>query len=383
MPPNINLNVSRYAKTHEKFYGADYYRFAIGQAPFSVPDTVAEALREHAHCNDYTEPAGIEDLRNAIAIFHARKDDLRLPAENIIVGPGSKELIYILQLVLDQPVLIPSPCWMSYPLQAAYLGRKFNFLPTRYQDGWKLDPDRLARATRDGKPRTLILNSPNNPTGACYEHEELSWIAHWCRQNNITVISDEIYARFNPRFRSFAHYLPEATIVVSGLSKWAGLGGWRLGTALFPPNLAEVQDAVNAVARESYSSVAHPLQKAAIAAYTMPKGEYEQRLEKIEWYNAITRTCQTMIQSFSSCYRPDGGYYLFPIFNKGTLGLDSSEELVAYLNERKVGVLPGPALHFPDTEYTISCRIALVEPIKKCIDGMSILRDAIVERMNV
>ena len=131
-------------------------------------------------------------------------------------------------------------------------------------------------ASRSGEPRCalpaarsqklLILNYPNNPTGLTYGATALAALATVCRAHNIVVISDEIYGRVNhsDTHHSIAQYYPEGTIVCSGLSKWAGAGGWRLGYAVFPPDLRPLLNATKSVASETFTSVSAPIQYAAI-----------------------------------------------------------------------------------------------------------------------
>ena len=124
------------------------------------------------------------------------------------------------------------------------------------------------------KNQLLILNSPNNPTGT--NNEELEELSIICKENNIIVISDEIYTEldFNGNYHSISHFYPEGTVISSGLSKWCGAGGWRLGTLIFPKELKIIHDSVRSLASETFTSVSAPIQYAAVKAYTEDHSEY-------------------------------------------------------------------------------------------------------------
>ncbi|RLE58336.1 MAG: aspartate aminotransferase, partial [Thermoprotei archaeon] len=123
--------------------GKMVYNFGLGQSPFPVPTPVVEALRYHAHEKDYLPVKGLSALRKSVANFHRQKDHLNINPDFILIGPGSKELMFLLQLVFYGEIIIPTPCWVSYVPQANILGRKIRLIPTRYEDHWKITPDML------------------------------------------------------------------------------------------------------------------------------------------------------------------------------------------------------------------------------------------------
>ena len=144
------------------------YRLGLGQSPFPVPTPVVNALKHHAHEKNYLPAKGLLPLRKAVAEHHRRKDAIERSAENVMIGPGSKELMFLLQLTYYGELLVPTPCWVSYTPQAKIIGRTVSLIHTRYEDEYRITAERLERhcASQDDdfRPRILILNYPGNPT---------------------------------------------------------------------------------------------------------------------------------------------------------------------------------------------------------------------------
>ncbi|WP_293258848.1 aminotransferase class I/II-fold pyridoxal phosphate-dependent enzyme [Nannocystis sp.] len=165
-PPSLNLNVrgmhpSATVAINEHSNaliaaGHAVYKLGLGQSPFPVPPSVVESLRQHAHRKEYMAVRGLPELRAAVAEFHRRRAGLRhgYQAEDVLVAPGSKELMFIAQLAFYGDLLLPAPSWVSYSPQARIIGRQVNFLPTSLEDRWMLRPDtstRTADATAGGR----------------------------------------------------------------------------------------------------------------------------------------------------------------------------------------------------------------------------------------
>jgi aspartate aminotransferase len=252
--------------------GRRVYKLGLGQSPFPIPPVVVEALRAAAPEKDYLPVRGLRPLRDVVTEFLHRRHGLDRARRQVLVGPGSKELIFMTQLAYAGELLVPSPSWVSYAPQARIIGRRVTWLPTHLEHDWKLLPatiDAHCRA-KPGLPRLLILNYPNNPTGVSCDEAELAALAEVVRCHQVLVVSDEIYSDLDHHGRtaSIAHYYPEGTVVSTGLSKWCGAGGWRLGLFSFPAELEWLCSAMAAIASETYTSVSAPIQYAAIAAFT-------------------------------------------------------------------------------------------------------------------
>ena len=381
-PVSLNLNVRGFGlsatlEINERCRalradGTTIHNFGLGQSPFPVPAPVVEALRRAAPEKDYLPVKGLPALRAAVAEFHRRHDGFDAQPEGVIIGPGSKELMFLLQLTFYGEIIIPTPCWVSYLPQARIIGRKVSMLHTTARRDWKLTAEQLLRAFQlvrdDFRPRLLVLNYPSNPTGLSYSAAELEDIAAVARRYEAIVLSDEIYGQLTHRGEhvSMARFYPDGTIVSSGLSKWCGAGGWRLGTCCFPPSLDWLLDAMASVASETYTSVCAPIQYAAVSAFRGGP-EIELYLRHVRRILAtLGRQCATILQGAGINVRvPDGGFYLWLDFSPlrerlARRGIEGGAELCdRLLEEAHVAILPGVAFARPRGELT--ARLAYVD----------------------
>jgi len=350
--------------------GGDVYKLGLGQSPFPVAASVVSALQHHAHEKDYLPASGLPALREAVASYHRRVDGIDASADGVLIGPGSKELMYGLQLVVEAELVLPSPSWVSYAPQAQIAGRTCVYLRTHFSDEWRLTPETLDAHCRQGgaKTRLLILNTPSNPTGMAYSEAQLAALADVARRHGVLVMSDEIYGELHHEGRhcSFARVYPEGTIVSAGLSKWCGAGGWRLGTFHFPPNLYAIRDAMFVLATETFTSTCAPIQHAAIQAY--------ERGPDIEAYlrssrrivQGLGRWSATQLRAAGAAvHDPEGGFYLFPDLSarrdalREAYGVQDSVRLCErLLTDTGVAILPGACFGHEAEELTV--RLAYV-----------------------
>jgi len=351
--------------------GREIFKLGLGQSPFPVPDLVVQALRQNAPQKDYLPVRGLRALREAVAQHHYRVDQIEpRTGDDVIIGPGSKELMFLLQLCFDGQLVIPAPSWVSYAPQARLLGRSVHHLPTRLSDRYNLVPEVLAghceRAPETA--RLLVLNYPNNPTGFTYTADELRQLAEVARSYGVLVLSDEIYAPLDHtgRHTSIARFYPEGTIVSGGLSKWCGAGGWRLGTMLFPPSLRWLLDAVAAAASETFTTASAPIQFAAVTAYS-GYGELADYLtDSRRLLSALGAWLAGRLRSAGiHCDPPQGAFYVVADFAElgPTLerrGIQSGVALCErLLDETGVAILPGSDFGLPASSLT--ARIAYVD----------------------
>ncbi len=254
--------------------GGTVLHMGFGQSPFPVHPMLADALGQAARLNHYERVAGRGELRERARDHFADKMGIDAEAYDVVVAPGSKLLLYALQMAMAGDVVIPVPSWVSYAPQAAMLGDRVVHVETRLSDaGYGIDPERLRAAVhaarREGlSPTKIILSSPNNPTGLMIREEDFEPIAAVCREEGLFVISDEIYGQvaFDGLVPSFATAHPEGTAITTGLSKHLSLGGWRIGLTLIPKAASGLFDAVGAIASETWSGVTAPVQSAALLA---------------------------------------------------------------------------------------------------------------------
>ncbi len=367
--PSATLAINERCRELERD-GRQVFRLGLGQSPFPVPRTVVEALRAHASQKDYLPVRGLEALRDAVARYHARRQGIPCTGDDVIIGPGSKELMFLLQLAYDGELVIPTPSWVSYEPQARILGRPVRWVPTRAEEGWRLLPGALERlcAAEPGRPRILILNYPANPHGGSYTSDELAALAETARRLRIVVLSDEIYGElhYEGAHQSIARHYPEGTIVSGGLSKWCGAGGWRLGTFTFPRSMRWLLQAMAAVASETYTSTSAPIQFAAVRAF-----EGGTEIERYLWRSrrvlgALARALTARLRAAGArVVDPAGAFYLFPDFGDlreplRARGIEGSAALCErLLEETGVAMLPGRDFGRPPEELT--ARIAFVD----------------------
>ena len=345
-------------------------RLGLGQSPFPIPQSMQSALSENAHQKDYLPVQGLPTLRQAICDYLKRTQNLDFDPEDILVGPGSKELMFLMQLAYYGDLVIPRPSWVSYAPQAQIIGRPVTWLDTDADAGLGVTADRLralCEADPD-RPRLLILNSPGNPTGFAYTPEALSDIAKVARDYRLLLLSDEIYGgvQFDGAHQSMARYYRGGTIISDGVSKWAGAGGWRLGFFAFPKSLSWLRRAMSAAASETYTSVSAPIQHATIPAF---RGGAE-----LELYLTRSRAILAALADFvtdrlkraGAALSPvRGGFYAFPVFDAqrarlAVKGVSTSTDLAhRLLDEAGVATLPGVSFGRPDTE--LSLRLAFVD----------------------
>ena len=350
--------------------GRTIYKLGLGQSPFPVPQPVVEELKANAHQKDYLPVRGLMRLREAVADYYNRTQGLNMAADQVLIGPGSKELMFLLQLVYYGDLVIPTPSWVSYAPQAHIIGRKVNWLETRPENDWLLTPEEIEKHCQKDptRPRIFILNYPNNPTGLSYSEAQLETLAEMARRYKLILLSDEIYGELNytGRHISIARYYPEGTIISSGLSKWCGAGGWRLGTFAFPKGLDWLLDSMASVASETFTATSAPIQFAAVRAFAGGT-----RIEEYLWTSrrVLKALCDHIVAKLRgagiSVSMPDGAFYMLPDFSPlreklAERGIRTGAELCErLLEETGVAILPGSAFGRPENELT--ARLAFVD----------------------
>ncbi len=350
--------------------GKQVYKLGLGQSPFPVPEQVVQALRENAHQKDYLPVRGLHALQEAVARYHQDKHGIQRISNDVLIGPGSKELMFLVQLVYYGDLVIPAPSWVSYAPQAKIIGRQVRWVPTLSEDNWLLHPDVLEELCSDDseRPRLLILNYPNNPTGHTYPKDHLEALAKVARDHKIVLLSDEIYGEIHHegKHTSIAEFYPEGTIISSGLSKWCGAGGWRLGSFTFPKDLRWLLDAMAVAASETFTATSAPIQYAAVRAFQGGPEIEDYLVHCRRILRALGRFCwKKMFTAGITVKKPDGAFYLFASFTpfKDKLqrcGITTNKQLCeSLLQDTGVAVLPGSSFGRPD--YTFSMRLAYVD----------------------
>ena len=345
LKPSSTLRMNEISNKLES-KGKKIYRFGFGQSPFQVPDDVVNELRNNAHQNKYLSMQGLNELRTAISKYSNNKYSQNYKPENIIVGPGTKELMFLLQLLFDGDILLPAPSWVSYAPQALLSRNRTHWIVTKSENNWFPTGEEIEKVIlKDRKKNYLLfLNSPNNPSGQiCNNLKEISIIA---KKYNILILSDEIYSElsFYENFQSISQFYPEKTIISTGLSKWCGAGGWRLGHFIIPEALKELRDSLKILASETFSSVSAPIQYAAIAAYSNNHDEYINNSRSI--LKVVGEYVYNNLKSNKiNMNKPQGGFYLMPEFliKKFSTSQDMCSDI---LEKTGVALLPGSDFGF-------------------------------------
>ncbi len=345
LKPSSTLRMNEISNKLES-KGKKIYRFGFGQSPFQVPDDVVNELKNNAHQNKYLSMQGLNELRTAISKYSSNKYSQNYKPENIIVGPGTKELMFLLQLLFDGDILLPAPSWVSYAPQALLSRNRTHWIVTKSENNWFPTGEEIEKVILKNRKKNylLFLNSPNNPSGQiCNNLKEISIIA---KKYNILILSDEIYSElsFYENFQSISQFYPEKTIISTGLSKWCGAGGWRLGHFIIPEALKELRDSLKILASETFSSVSAPIQYAAIAAYSNNHDEYINNSRSI--LKVVGEYVYNNLKSNKiNMNKPQGGFYLMPEFliKKFSTSQDMCSDI---LEKTGVALLPGSDFGF-------------------------------------
>ena len=327
--------------------GKKIYRFGFGQSPFQIPSKIVDALKTNAHKKQYLPIQGLTELREKISNYLLKKTGVKYPKENILITPGSKEAMLLMHVTFNGEILTPAPSWVSYEPQAEIGRNKVHWLETSKANNWfptsKELENKLKKIGRK-KNIILILNSPNNPSGAvCKNLKELARIA---KKYRILILSDEIYTdlSFDGSYKSISEFYPEYTFISGGLSKWCGAGGWRLGFLAVPEGTNEFMNSLKSLASESYSTVNTPTQYAAVEAYEGNYDDYKIKVRAI--LNAVGNYVYNNLKSNKVLINPpQGGFYLMPEF-KNNKFKNSSHLCNTILNETGVAMLPGSDFGF-------------------------------------
>ena len=349
LKPSSTLLINETSRKLEE-QGKKIFKFGFGQSPFKVPEDIVRELKNNAHQNKYLPMQGLSELRNAVAKYTSKKKNYDYKSENVIIGPGSKELMFLLHVIFDGEIILPAPSWVSYAPQAILGRNKAQILQTKRENNWFPTASEIEEIVLKDKNKNylLFLNSPNNPSGQiCENLEEIASIAE---KYNLIILSDEIYSElsFMNNYQSISNFCPKKTIISTGLSKWCGAGGWRLGYFLVPDSLTEIKNMINVLASETFSAVSAPIQYAAIKAYEQDHSNYINKSKNI--LGAIGNYVYENLRSNKVLInRPQGGFYLMPEFLNKKFN-SSSEMCDSILNDTGVALLPGSDFGFEQTK---------------------------------
>jgi aspartate aminotransferase len=369
LTPSLTLSIDSKAKAM-KAEGIDVCGFGAGEPDFDTPEHIKRAAIEalEAGFTKYTPNAGIPELRQAIADKFAADNGLNYLAGQIVVSNGAKHACYNAILATCQPgdeVIIPAPYWVSYPDMVRLVGAEPVIVPTSERNAWKMRPEDFENAMT---PRTkmLIMNTPGNPTGSVYTREELEAIINVAAEEDIYVLSDEIYEKLvydDAKHVSVASLSKEAydlTITINGFSKSYAMTGWRLGYLAAPDAVARAVDSIQSHTSSNPSSFS---QYGAVAAL---KGDQQPIADMREEFDMRRNYMFDRLSKISNvtAVKPQGAFYI--LVNISQLGLTSQNFADRLLSKANVAVVPGAA--FGDDRTVRFSYATSLDVIKKGLD---------------
>ncbi|MBS0561285.1 MAG: pyridoxal phosphate-dependent aminotransferase [Proteobacteria bacterium] len=359
--PSLTIAVATKARALQAA-GRDVISLSAGEPDFDTPQNVKDAAIAAIQAGEtkYTDVSGTPALRKAVAAKFKRDSGIDYKPEEIIISTGGKQVIFnamLATLNAGDEVIIPSPCWVSYPDIVTLAEGKPVIVPCGQNNGFKLRPEDLEAAITP-KTRWFMLNSPCNPTGAAYSAEELRGLCDvLLRHPDVWIFTDDIYEKlaydgFKPAtIVQVEPRLKDRTVTMNGCSKAYAMTGWRIGFAGAPVPLIKAMDKLQSQSTSNTSSVS---QAAAVEALIGPQ-ESIAAMTKV--YQARRDLVVDMLNAAPgiTCHKPEGAFYVFPAIHgcvgktsKGGAAITDDESFViALLEEEGVAVVHGAAFLYP------------------------------------
>jgi len=350
--------------------GQDVASFGAGEPDLDTPqhikDACIEALQEGK--TKYTEATGIPELKEALAAKLLVENGIEYSPSQISINCGAKHSCYNAILACCDPgdeVIIPAPYWTSYPEMVRLAGAEPYVIETKRENGWKLTAAEFEDAI-SGRTRMVIINSPNNPTGAVYSEEELRELVEVAASEDVIILSDEIYEKliYNDKKHfstaAVSNAARDLTVTVNGFSKVYAMTGWRLGYTAAPPEIAR---AISTIQSHTTSNPTTFAQYGALAALQGPQETVE---EMVEEYDMRRQYMMSRLQKIRNIevVEPDGAFYFLVDTTK--IGLSSMNLTEKLLSRYLVAAVPGLAFGY-DMSVRLSYATSL-EVIKKGLD---------------
>ncbi|MCR2042702.1 pyridoxal phosphate-dependent aminotransferase [Anaerosalibacter massiliensis] len=384
--PSLTLDITAKAKAM-KAEGVDVISFGAGEPDFNTPKNIVEAGIEAIEQGKtrYTPASGLIELKEAVCKKFKDDNNLSYLPENIIISSGAKHSIYNALMAITNPgdeIIISVPYWVSYPELIKLAGGIPVYINTKEENDFKYTINDLNRVITD-KTKAIILNSPNNPTGALYNEEELKEIADWAIKNNILVISDEIYEKLaydeetHVSIASINNDIKDITIVINGMSKAYAMTGWRIGYAAANKDIAKVMSNIQSHTTSNPCSIS---QYASIEGLAGDQASVENMKKAFEQRRNFMVDAINDIKGLS-CQKPKGAFYVMVNFTKlknktiYNKKIKSSLDFANLLLEKgNVAVIPGIA--FGDDDYI---RLSYATSMGNIEEGLNRIKE-IVER---
>jgi aspartate aminotransferase len=384
LSPSTTLAITAKANSL-KAEGHNVIALGAGEPDFNTPIHIIEAAYQamkEGHTK-YTATGGFPGLKRAIAEKLKRDQGLSYETSEIIVGTGAKHSLYTLfQAVIDEgdEVVIPIPYWVSYPEQVKLAGGIPVFVEGREENQFKITADDLKRVVTN-KTKALVLNSPSNPTGSLYSIDELREIGEVCLQEDILIVSDEIYEKLvyggvtHTSIAEVSPELKEKTVIINGLSKSHAMTGWRIGFAAGNSRIIKAMSNLDSHSTSNPTSIS---QHGALAAYNGSQEPVEEM--RVAFEERMNKVYERLITIPGiTCVKPNGAFYLFPNAKEAAhmTGFTSVDEWVeALLEEEKVALVPGSGFGAPE-----NVRLSYATSLETIQEGLNRIERFIQNRL--
>ncbi len=387
--PSLTLEITAKAKKM-KAEGISVIGFGAGEPDFNTPDFIIDSAKKALDIGftKYTPAAGMVELKNAVCEKFAKDNGLIYKPNQIVISSGAKSSLYhaICAIVDDgDEVILPSPFWLTYPELIKLAGGKCVYVQAKKENGYKMTAEQFKDAITD-KTKCLILNSPNNPTGAVYSEEEIRAIGKVAEEKGVYVISDEIYEKLvyggekHFSIASCSDWLKEHTVIINGMSKTYSMTGWRIGYLAASEPIAK---AISSMQSHTTSNACSIAQYASVAALTDAKGEeFINDMQKV-----FDERRKLMIDILSKiagiqCIEPKGAFYVFvnvsALYGKNYEGnkIEGSLAFADAALKKGVALIPGVAFGNDDCirlSYAIS-KEDIIEGLKRFAEFVNELK---------
>ena len=341
--------------------GHDVIGFGAGEPDFPTPAHIVAAAIEAApqpKNHRYTPAGGLPELKEAVAVKTAKDSGYEVAASQVVITNGAKQAVYNSFAALLDPgdeVLVPAPYWVTYPESIRLAGGVDVAVPTDESTGFRATVEQL-EAVRTDRTKVLLFASPNNPTGAVYSPDEVAAIGRWAADNDLWVVTDDIYELLtygDMPFTSIVGTTPELaerSVVINGVSKTYAMTGWRVGWMVGPAHLIKAATNLQSHVTSNVDNVA---QAAAVAAL---QGDLAAAQEMKTAFDRRRRRMVELLRAMPgvTCEEPLGAFYAFPNLT-GVLGRDvggskpqtTADLAVTILDEARVAIVPGEAFAAP------------------------------------
>ena len=383
--PSMTLAIDAKAK-EMKANGEDVIGFGAGEPDFNTPERIKQAAIRAIEANDthYTPVGGTNELKDAIITKMKRDNGLDYDRNQILVSCGAKHSFYNLAQALweeGDEVIIPAPYWVSFPEMVGLAGAKSVIIETDAVHNFKITVDQIKKVLTPNT-RAILINTPSNPTGFAYEKSELEAIAQCALENNLLMISDEIYELIifdGFKHTSIASLSKEAQkncVVINGVSKCYAMTGWRIGYIAAD---AEIVKKVTKLQGQSTSGPCSISQAASIEALVGPHDDVLEMVREFEKRRNVMVDQLAAIPGVS-CNKPNGSFYSFPDFSELNGKKDRNGKVIQgsldftefLLTEKKVAIVPGIAFG-----ADANARMSFATSLDKIEEGVKRIKEAV------